>query len=267
MKLKQIFLELLERGIYVPVAIRKKADDKKVMDKEPTEMILKSIGIKNKKDQVLYLSAPIWIISGIGFEKALELFEKGIDPKKDLKPGTKHFEDLPVAAQAYIIYKPLPKIPNKDISKFVSEFMPSKYKTNINYDLVGSYRRSSPFSRDIDILWYDFEKPFDISEFDWHVYSKGPNKLSGIFTTKNGPSIKIDVWIVSDKSHKGSMKLYSTGSKMFNIRQRMHAKKLGYKLNQEGLFTISTNKRIKANTEKDIFKVLKMDYKEPKDRR
>lgn len=267
MKLRQIFLELLERNIYVPVSIRKKADDKKVMDKEPTEMILKSIGIKNKKDQVLYLSSPIWIISGIGFEKGIELFEKGVDSKKDLKPGTKIFEDLPVAAQAYIIYKPIPKIPNKDIPKFVSEFMPAKYKTDTNYELVGSYRRNAPFSQDIDILWYEYVSPFDPTEFDWHIYSKGPNKLSGIFTSKNGKSVKIDIWIVSDKSHKGSMKLYSTGPKMFNIKQRMYAKKLGYKLNQEGIFDLKTNNRIGANSEKDIFNFLKMEYKEPSNRR
>jgi hypothetical protein len=266
MKLKQVFLELLERGIYVPVAIRRKADNLKISDKEISIPNLKKIGIKTKKEQLLYLSSPIWIISGLGFEKAIELYEKGIDPKKDFVPGSKFFESLPVASQAFLIYKPMPKIPNKMIPKLISEFIPSKYKPSKNYDLVGSYRRMSPTSRDIDILWYEYETPFDINEFDWHIYSKGPGKLSGIFSAKNGKTVKIDIWLITNPIHKGPALLYATGSKMFNIRQRMQAKKLGYKLNQDGLYSIKTNKRINANTEKDLFKVLKMDYKEPIDR-
>lgn len=266
MKLKQVFLELFERGIYIPVSIRKKADDKKLSDKEVTSDNLSNLGIKSKKEQVLYLSSPIWIISGVGFDKAAELYNSGIKVS-DLKPGSKRFEELPVSAQAYLIYKPISKIPHDMIAKIVSEFIPNKYKIGIDYDVVGSYRRDTPFSRDIDILWHEYKNPFDLSEFDFHVYSKGPDKLSGIYTTKKGKSVKIDIWLVSQKEYVGSMKLYSTGSKMFNIRQRMHAKKLGYKLNQEGLFDIKTNKRINANTEKDIFKILKMDYKNPKDRR
>ena len=193
---------------------------------------------------------------------------------KQLK-GSKKFEKLPVAAQAYIIYKPLNKIKNKDVKKYADEFLSSA--SNNNYDIVGSYRRQTPFSRDIDILWYEYEKPIDEllnpedsdKGSDFHIYAKGPDKISGIFTAKNGTSVKIDLWLVSSPKFKAGMKLYATGSKMFNIRQRMKAKKLGYKLNQEGLHrvTSSGDKQIPTKTEKNIFDLLKMEYKEPKDRR
>ena len=60
------------------------------------------------------------------------------------------------------------------------------------------------------------------------------------------------------------MLLYSTGSKQFNINLRTKAKKLGYKLNQEGLF--KNNKKINVRGEKGIFKKLKVPYLPPEKR-
>ena len=45
---------------------------------------------------------------------------------------------------------------------------------------------------------------------------------------------------------------------------RQIAKTKGYKLSEYGLFQISDNKKIKTNSEEDIFKLLDMDYIEPK---
>lgn len=263
MKLKQLFLELLDRGDYIPVEIRKKAVNYDLLNKQIDSNILKKIGLT---DYSKYLSYEFWMIPGIGFDKAIELYNKGTKIQS-LKPGTKQFEELPISTQSYLIYKPIIKIPNNMILGIVNQFIPLKYTSGINYDIVGSYLRGSPFSSDIDILWYEFKVPFGATKFNWHIYAKGPNKISGIYTTKDGSSVKIDIWLVSKKEYVGPMKLYTTGSKMFNIRQRMQAKKLGYKLNQEGLFDIKTNNRIKADTEKEIFKLLNMEYLEPKDRK
>jgi DNA polymerase/3'-5' exonuclease PolX len=61
------------------------------------------------------------------------------------------------------------------------------------------------------------------------------------------------------------MMLYSTGSKEFNVGMRGKAKKLGYLLNQKGLF--KDGKKIEnLDTEEDYFNILDMEYKEPKDR-
>jgi hypothetical protein len=268
MNLNQIFLELLERGKYIPVALKEKAKSLKLIDKIPTVDSLNKLGIKGG-DQLIFLSASLWLLSGIGFDAAIDLYNNGIR-KSDLKPGSKNFDKLPEAAQLYIIYKPLAKIKNKDIPKYVEQFIPIGSKEGINYDIVGSYRRSTPFSRDIDILWYEYNTKSAIHDSlsgpDFHIYSKGPDKLSGIFISNTGVSVKIDVWLVHNKSNKASMKLYATGSKMFNIRQRIIAKKMGYKLNQMGLFNQATNRQFITNTEEDIFKLLKMKYKEPSDR-
>ena len=45
------------------------------------------------------------------------------------------------------------------------------------------------------------------------------------------------------------------------------AKRMGYKLNQKGLYYRDSTELVKKfKTEKDLFSILKMDYLEPKDR-
>ena len=102
------------------------------------------------------------------------------------------------------------------------------------------------------------------------LLSKGEDKIAfllrvdKILKLKNPIYYKIDVFRTS-KKNKPAMLLYSTGSKQFNINMRNIAKKMGYKLNQEGLF--KNNKQIILKTEKDFFKKLKMQYLFPEKRK
>ena len=63
---------------------------------------------------------------------------------------------------------------------------------------------------------------------------------------------------------KGSALLYFTGSGNFNKNMRLDAKKMGYLINEYGLYKIQKpeNKLIETKTEKDIFDILKMEYKD-----
>jgi DNA polymerase/3'-5' exonuclease PolX len=58
--------------------------------------------------------------------------------------------------------------------------------------------------------------------------------------------------------------LYFTGSKELNLMMRNKAKKLGYKLNEYGLFKGSKN--IYVESEEEIFDLLEMKYLEPQER-
>jgi DNA polymerase/3'-5' exonuclease PolX len=58
--------------------------------------------------------------------------------------------------------------------------------------------------------------------------------------------------------------LYFTGSKNLNLAMRNKAKKLGYKLNEYGLFKGSKN--IYVESEEEIFNLLEMKYLEPQER-
>jgi len=72
---------------------------------------------------------------------------------------------------------------------------------------------------------------------------------------------RIDIRFVPYNSYYTSL-LYFTGSKLFNINMRKKAKKLGFKLNEYGLY--KNNKIIEIKSEKDIFKHLNIEYLKPK---
>lgn len=59
--------------------------------------------------------------------------------------------------------------------------------------------------------------------------------------------------------------LYATGSSSFNLKMRSEAKKLGYLLNQEGLWT-NDKKELITTKEKEIFAKLALKYVIPENR-
>ena len=78
---------------------------------------------------------------------------------------------------------------------------------------------------------------------------------------------RIDIRFIPYNS-KAAALLYFTGSGNFNKNMRLEAKKMGYLINEYGLYKINKPNNILINTdeEEDIFKILKMDYKEPENR-
>jgi DNA polymerase/3'-5' exonuclease PolX len=65
------------------------------------------------------------------------------------------------------------------------------------------------------------------------------------------------------------MLLYATGSGRFNIRMRATAKRLGYLLNQRGLYkkvSSTVLRRIPVVSERALFKKLGMKYLAPNER-
>ena len=83
----------------------------------------------------------------------------------------------------------------------------------------------------------------------------------GFSKLNKNPVRRIDIRFVPFESYYSAL-LYFTGSYQLNRDMRLEAKKLGYKLNEYGLY--KNNKLIKINSEKDIFDKLKLDYKHPK---
>ena len=83
----------------------------------------------------------------------------------------------------------------------------------------------------------------------------------GFSKLENNPVRRIDIRFVPFQSYYSAL-LYFTGSFQLNREMRQVAKKLGYKLNEYGLY--KNKKLIKVNSEKDIFDKLKLKYQEPK---
>ena len=80
-----------------------------------------------------------------------------------------------------------------------------------------------------------------------------------------GKDIYLDIFTCL-KSDKPFAMLHHTGNKIFNIKTRTHANKMGLKLNQYGIF--KNNKKIskKFKTERSILDYLGVGYLTPKKR-
>jgi DNA polymerase/3'-5' exonuclease PolX len=156
--------------------------------------------------------------------------------------------------------------------------------------LCGSYRRKQPKSNDIDFLIMDCNTD-DQEDIDDHQLldfvdflkkdgfiiddmtpGKVTTKYMGFCRLDNKHDIRrIDIRLFSQNSFPAAV-LYFTGSKLFNQKMRATAEKLGYLLNEYGLYKLIKKngtikkKFVEVDTEKEIFEILKMKYVKPENR-
>jgi len=86
------------------------------------------------------------------------------------------------------------------------------------------------------------------------VLAKGDNKVS--FKLRSG--MQVDVRLLPPESYGAAMQ-YFTGSKNHNVTLRQRALKMGFTLNEYGLFRLDNNKRVASATEDEIYGKLKLD--------
>jgi DNA polymerase beta len=154
--------------------------------------------------------------------------------------------------------------------------------------ICGSYRRDTPTSGDIDVLFYNTRK--DSTTKDSSFFKAVMQTLMNTkflkdhltdpttVTTKymgfcklprRKWSRRIDMRCISRDSLPTAM-LYFTGSGDFNKNMRLFALRKGYTINEYGVYKLLANKekgeQMPIFSEADIFKLLGMDYIEPKDR-
>lgn len=132
--------------------------------------------------------------------------------------------------------------------------------------VAGSVRRKLPFIGDVDILvthnqWTHttMEQTKNIlsilDDIIVTVLSAGSRKLMLIVEGDDFLARRVDILLALPKEWPSSL-LYFTGSKDFNIAMRKSAISQGLKLNEKGLFEISTNHQIDVTSEKNIFDIL-----------
>jgi len=228
--------------------------------------------IKNKLKNINFdLIVQLDKIFGININKATKLINKyNINSIDDFVEkinnniiSNKHFS-VGIKYYKSFIYK-IPYNVINDIQLFLTK--------NISYlchfDICGSYRRKQPFSNDIDLLIIDCEINIIVSKLkecnfiidDLNNITK--YKYNG-YCKFNNNIYRIDIQFTTRKSYYTSL-IYFTGSKDFNIKLRIIAKKNGFKLNEYGLFKKYNNKfiQIDVNSEKHLFELLNIDYIEP----
>jgi len=132
--------------------------------------------------------------------------------------------------------------------------------------LAGSLRRKKETIGDIDIIIVADTKNRKriVDQFTAlpqvdRVLVKGMTKVSVILKHKN---IQADIRLVHDHEF-GAALLYFTGSKEHNIKLRTIARDRGYKINEYGLYDISTGKRLAGSTEEEIYHFLNLQYIQP----
>ncbi len=86
------------------------------------------------------------------------------------------------------------------------------------------------------------------------VLAKGDNKVS--FKLRTG--MQVDVRLLPPESYGAAMQ-YFTGSKNHNVTLRQRALRMGYTLNEYGLFRLDGNERVAGATEDEIYGTLKLD--------
>lgn len=133
-------------------------------------------------------------------------------------------------------------------------------------DIAGSLRRKKETIGDIDIIIEAENKDrkniiktiLSLQKVSKSIEA-GTTKATIVLKNKN---IQVDVRLVNADEY-GAALLYFTGSKEHNIKLRIIARNKGFKLNEYGLFEITTGKKIAGITESSIYKALGLKFIPP----
>lgn len=231
-----------------------------------------------KEDAKYILGKKLMAIYGIGPAKIDELmgiistFEELKDRPELLndkqKIGLKYYEDLSL------------RIPIAEGKKHYKIIEKGLKGLDIEFEMVGSYRRKNKDLGDIDILIKNPDKDsfnlksltesLQASGYIIESLASGKNKFMGICRlSPDLPARRIDI-LVAEPSYYYFALLYFTGSYTFNIYMRRIALEKGLSLSEYGFKNNATKKMIDTSdvihSEEDIFKYLEIDYVAPNKR-
>ncbi len=129
--------------------------------------------------------------------------------------------------------------------------------------VAGSLRRCAPTIGDVDILVSSAQPELVMERFVAYphcdrVIAQGPTKSSVLLDEGHQTDLR-----VVDEDAFGAALQYFTGSKSHNIKLRKRALKRGMKLNEYGLFSNDTKKRLAGRTEPSLYRALELPYIPP----
>ena len=133
----------------------------------------------------------------------------------------------------------------------------------LEVEVAGSARRRRETVGDIDLLVASKEPEEVVERFVSmppviRVLSEGVTK-STVVLEKN---LQVDLRVLPPEDYGAALQ-YFTGSKDHNVKLRTISVKMGYKLNEYGLFDRETNERVAGETEEGIYETLGMAWMEP----
>lgn len=221
-------------------------------------------------------------IYGIGPVKAKELVEIHKlytieDLRKKVKTDNEILNDKQMIGLSY--YEDLKKrIPRSEmnIHNTMIQTIAKKFK-GLTAIIVGSYRRGSSDSGDIDILLTTSDDRNILSHFvneliaiDYilETLAEGTKKFMGIcrINGQDTCSRRIDILFTPREEYPWAL-LYFTGSQELNVQMRSRALELGYSINEHRAIPVDHDELPPImDDEKDIFDFLGMKYLKPEDR-
>jgi DNA polymerase (family 10) len=129
---------------------------------------------------------------------------------------------------------------------------------------AGSLRRGKDTIGDLDLLVTGPSAAQALERFVQHpkahsVLGKGPNKASIQYGLEG---LQVDLRALPHESYGAAMQ-YFTGSKEHNILVRSRALKLGFTLNEYGLFRLDDETRVAGETEEEVYAALGLPWIPP----
>jgi DNA polymerase/3'-5' exonuclease PolX len=229
-------------------------------------------------------------IYGVGPKKAEQLIDSGYttieeirtalakNPKllnKNQQIGLRYYDDLQL------------RIPRAEMDAHAAILMANK-PAALEGVIVGSYRRGAANSGDIDMLVRTADPAVDagaaLTEFVTRLRSAGYlkevlahgdhkclaisqlDRVAGGAGATTASARRLDLLVTPPEEFPFAV-FYFTGCDTFNVRVRAHAQELGFTLNEHALTHVASGKAVGGiKTERDIFKALKLEWREPAER-
>jgi DNA polymerase/3'-5' exonuclease PolX len=232
-------------------------------------------------------------IYGVGPKKAEDLIKAGFTTIADLRLAATETPKLFTKNQHIGLryYEQLlERIPRAEMDAHAAQLMATK-PAALEGVIVGSYRRGRPDSGDIDMLVRTTSAAVDAGAalkeyvvalttagYIKEILALGPSKCLAISqlpgksyvasssAAGSCPARRLDLLVTPPEEFPFAV-FYFTGSDTFNVAVRSHALTRGYTLNEHALTRVSDGTPVKGiKTERDIFTVLKLVWREPPDR-
>ncbi|GAA5979099.1 hypothetical protein JCM5350_007065 [Sporobolomyces pararoseus] len=242
-------------------------------------------------------------VHGIGHVRALELYKQGNRTIQDLRNRGLHLKDL---LHYEDLQEKIPREEVELIAEFVKiQIERCRPQVLAHVEICGGYRRGKPFSNDVDLLiTYPHQDGYErglLSELLERLDSKGfiaeihtsQTTASARITSDNKSSTRMDCLdrafltfrlppngktrpvpkyrrldlIVVNWNSWGTALQSWTGSTQFNRDLRRWCTKKGYKLDAGGIRNLVTDQAIPVTSEKDLFRLLELEYIPPTLRR
>jgi len=158
---------------------------------------------------------------------------------------------------------PIPRMPRASAGRLAAALVSALRKAGgvKGCEIAGSYRRGRDTVGDLDLVVCapdagPVRRALERHEGVRRLTAAGPTRLSAVFD--NG--LQVDVRVVPAECY-GAALHYFTGSKAHNIRVRAHARQMGLRISEYGVFR--GTRRLAGASEQDVFDAVGLDWTPP----